>query len=40
MAVLHKDLDAWLDSESEIDTVRRLLTRASTEEGAFEVRAQ
>ena len=40
MAVLHKDLDAWLELESDIDTVRCLLTRASTEESAFEVRAQ
>ena len=40
MAVLHADVDAWLDAESEIDIVRRLLARPSTEEGGFEVRPQ
>ena len=38
MALLGEDVDAWLDTESESDAVRALLTRPSTEEGEFEVR--
>ena len=40
MVVLDEDLDAWLDAQSETDTVRGLLARPSAEEGMFEVRAQ
>ena len=37
MIVLDDDVDAWLDAQSDLDTVRTLLARPSANEGVFEV---
>ena len=40
MALLDGDVDTWLDAESEVDAVRALFARPSSDEGTFEVRAR
>ena len=37
MVLLNDDVDAWLDAQSDLDTVRTLLARPSANEGVFEV---